>query len=569
MAGKRQRDSENTNTESSDIDRRNFLRSAAGIAVGVVGGAASAGAIPGVASASTPAVTLRRTRIEQPSVFSLNEITIDDIQRGLTRGHFNVRSITELYLGRIEEIDRAGPGLRSIIEVNPDALNIAEAMDAERKAGKIRGPLHGIPVLVKDVVDTADRMHTTAGSMALVGSFARRDAFVAEKLREAGAIILAKTNLSEWSNVRSTRSTSGWSARGGLAKNPYVLDRTTCGSSSGAASSIAANLGVVAVGAETDGSNACPASANSVVGLKPTVGLISRSGLIPVSYSQDTAGPIARTVKDAAILLGALTSVDPRDSATEASRGRALTDYTASLDKAALRGARIGVLRREHELDTALSAVLEESVAVMKAAGAVIIDDLNVPSVDELQRPETFVLICEFKDAIAEYLAMRGPEEHHRTLADLIAFNNQNADTELQWFGQEWFEASQETNGRATADYRDALEACHVLSRTRGLDRVLGENRLDALVGIAASAPFASDMVNGDRPIVRNSSLSAVSGYPRVTVPAGFIRDLPVGLSIMGAAWSEAKLLGYAYAFEQHHTVRRAPHFIPSVIVDR
>ena len=548
----------------NDIDRRKFLRSAAGIAAGVVGGVS----IPRQAYSAVP-MTAVRSRGPQPSVFSLNEVTIDDLQRGMQRGHFTARGVTELYLGRIDDIDRAGPALRSIIEVNPDALAIAESLDAERKAGKLRGPLHGIPVLVKDVVDTGDRMHTTAGSMALVGSFARKDAFVAAKLREAGAIILGKTNLSEWSNVRSTRSTSGWSARGGLSRNPYVLDRTACGSSSGAASSIAANLGVVAIGAETDGSIACPSSANCVVGIKPTVGLLSRFGMIPVSYSQDTAGPIGRTVKDAAILLGALTGIDARDGATEASRGHALTDYTASLDKGALRGARIGVLRRENELDTALSAVLDHCVGVMRSAGAIIVDDLNVASVDELQRPETFVLVCEFKDAIAEYLATRGPEEHHRTLADLIAFNKQNADVELQWFGQEWFEASQETNGRATADYADALEACRVLSRTRGLDRVIGENRLDALIGIAASAPFASDMVNGDRPIVRNSSLSAVSGYPRVTVPGGFIRDLPVGLSFMGPAWSEAKLLGYAYAFEHENPVRRSPQFIPSVIVDR
>ena len=548
----------------SEVDRRNFLRSAAGIAAAVVGGVS----VPGLAFSAAPTVPVR-SRVAQPSVFALNEVTIDDLQRGMQRGHFTARAVTELYLGRIDDIDRAGPALRSIIEVNPDAPAIAEALDAERKAGKVRGPLHGIPVLLKDVVDTADRMHTTAGSMALVGSFARKDAFIAAKLREAGAIILGKTNLSEWSNVRSTRSTSGWSARGGLTRNPYVLDRTACGSSSGVASSIAANLGVVAVGAETDGSIACPSSANCVVGIKPTVGLLSRAGLIPVSYSQDTAGPIARTVKDAAILLGALTGMDSQDPSTAASRGHALTDYTAALDKGALRGARIGVLRRENDLDTALSAVLDHCVTIMRSAGATIVDDLHVASVDELQRPETFVLICEFKDAIAEYLATRGPEEPHRTLADLIAFNMRNADTELEWFGQEWFEASQETNGRATADYADALEACRVLSRTRGLDRVLGENRLDALVGMAASAPFASDMVNGDRPIIRNSSLSAVSGYPRVTVPAGFIRDLPVGVSIMGPAWSEAKLLGYAYALEQENGARRSPHFIPSVIVDR
>jgi amidase len=551
--------------EVTGIDRRQFLLSAAAIAVATVGvDVAARPVIP-------PGVRLRvPTALKaQPAVFALNEITVDDLQRGMQRGHFTARAVTEMYLGRIDDIDRAGPSLRSIIETNPDALGIAESLDEERKAGRIRGPLHGVPVLVKDVIDTGDRMHTTAGSLALVGSFARKDAFIVARLREAGAIILGKTNLSEWSNVRSTRSTSGWSARGGLCRNPYVLDRTACGSSSGAASSVASNLGALAIGVETDGSIACPSSANCLVGIKPTVGLLSRGGLIPVSYSQDTAGPMARTVKDAAILLGALTGIDSRDPATEASRGKALTDYMSALDKGALKGARIGVIRRPHELDSALEAVLDHSVGVLRSAGAIIVDEVAIPSVDDLQRPETFVLVCEFKDAIAEYLATRGPEEYHKSLADLIEFNKQNADVELQWFGQEWFEASEETKGRATPEYKDALEACHVLSRTRGLDRVLAEHRLDAVVGIAASAPFASDMVNGDRPIVKNSSLSAVSGYPRITVPAGFIRDLPVGLSIMGPAWSEAKLLGLAYAFEQENPVRRAPQFIPTVIVDR
>jgi len=564
MAGK-VRDSDGEKRNVTGIDRRQFLFSAAALAVGTVG--IEANVLPAPASAAKLRVSA--VRRPQPSVFALNEITVEEIQRGMQRGHFTARAITEMYLGRIEDIDRAGVSLRSVIETNPDALGIAESLDEERKAGRIRGPLHGVPVLVKDVIDTGDRMHTTAGSLALVGSFARKDAFIAAKLREAGAIILGKTNLSEWSSVRSTRSTSGWSARGGLSRNPYVLDRTACGSSSGAASSVASNLAALAIGVETDGSIACPSSANCVVGIKPTVGLLSRSGLIPVSYSQDTAGPMARTVRDAAVLLGALTGIDSRDPATEASRGKALTDYTASLDKSALKGARIGVIRRQHELDTQLEGVLDHSIGVMRSAGAVIIDEVDVPSVDDLQRPETFVLICEFKDAIAEYLATRGPEEHNKSLADLIEFNKENADVELQWFGQEWFEASEETKGRATPDYKDALEACHVLSRVRGLDRVLAEHRLDAVVGIAASAPFASDMVNGDRPIVRNSSLSAVSGYPRITVPAGFIRDLPVGLSIMGPAWSEAKLLGLAYAFEQENPVRRAPAFIPSVIVDR
>lgn len=542
------------------MNRRGFLQSfaAAGVAL------AARGATTAEAAEATHAGT--RTAIPD---FELNEITIAELQEAFASGRHTARSVTELYLRRIDSIDRAGPVLRSIIEVNPDAMRIADAMDAERKAGKVRGPLHGVPVLVKDVVDTADRMLTTAGSLALMGSFAARDAFIVERLRSAGAVILGKTNLSEWSNVRSTRSTSGWSARGGLTKNPYVLDRTACGSSSGAGVSIAANLATIGIGVETDGSIACPSSANCLVGIKPTVGLWSRSGLIPISYSQDSAGPMARTVTDAAILLGALAGEDPRDPATRNTADHGQRDYTAALDARALRGARIGVIRRENELDRQLVALFEESVEAMRAAGAVIIDDFALPSMEELQRPETMVLICEFKDAIGEYLALRGPEEKHRTLADLIQFNKDNADLEMPWFGQEWFEASQETQGRETQQYRAALEQCRRLSRVQGLDRVLGEHQLDALVGIAASPPFASDLILGDRPIVRNTSLSAVAGYPRITVPAGFIHGLPVGVSFMGGPWSEARLLGLAYAFEQQVNARQAPHFLPTATADK
>lgn len=541
------------------MGRRGFLHSvaAAGLAV------AAGGATPSVATARSALPT----RVIPD--FELDEITIGDLQEGFRSGRHTARSVTELYLRRIDAIDRAGPVLRSIIEVNPDAMRIADAMDAERKAGRVRGPLHGVPVLVKDVIDTADRMHTTAGSLALMGSFALRDAFIAERLRNAGAIILGKTNLSEWSNVRSTRSTSGWSARGGLTKNPYVLDRTACGSSSGAGVSIAANLATIGIGVETDGSIACPSSANCLVGIKPTVGLWSRSGLIPISYSQDSAGPMARTVTDAAILLGALAGEDPRDPATRNTADRSRRDYTPALDPRALRGARIGVIRRENELDKQLTALFEQSVDAMRSAGAVIIDDFDLPSMEDLQRPETMVLVCEFKDAIRDYLSTRGPEEKHRTLADLIQFNKDNADLELQWFGQEWFEASQETQGRETQQYRAALELCRRLARVQGLDRVLGEHQLDALVGVAATPPFASDLILGDRPIVRNTSLSAVAGYPRITVPAGFIHGLPVGVSFMGGPWTEARLLGLAYSFEQVVNARQAPHFLPTATTDR
>lgn len=546
------------------MTRREFLHSAA---VGVTLAAGGRFIAPNEPPRGpiTPASALP----ESLQAFELNEITIGALEAGMREGRYTARSVTELYLRRIEGIDSGGPRIRAVIELNPDALQIAESLDRERAAGRVRGPLHGVPVMLKDVVDTGDRMRTTAGSLALAESFARRDAFIARRLRDAGAIILGKSNLSEWSNVRSTRATSGWSARGGLTKNPYILDRTACGSSSGTGAAVAANLVTIGVGAETDGSIACPASANCLVGIKPTVGLWSRSGLIPVSYSQDTPGPMARTVTDAAILLGALTGVDQGDPASAASQGHALRDYTASLNKRALQGARLGVIRRKQESDPALDRVLDGAIDVLQSAGAVIVRDFEIPSMDELQGPETFVLICEFKDAIRDYLATRGPDEKHRSLADLIRFNEEHAALEMPWFGQDWFEASQRTQGRATDRYGEALARCRTLARTQGLDRVLGEYRLDAVVGLAATTPFATDLVVGDRPIVRNSSLSAVSGYPRVTVPSGFTHGLPIGLSFMGAAWSEARLLGLAYAFEQAAPVRRSPEFLLFPVVDK
>ena len=543
------------------LNRRQFLQSAA---LGIAAVSAGQTAGPLIAAPMTP-------QADGPApaqAFELNEVTIDGLQKAMQAGEYTAESVTELYLRRIDSVDRGGPQVRSVIEVNPDAQAIAAALDRERATGRVRGPLHGVPVILKDVFDTADRMRTTAGSLALAGSFAPRDAFVVERLRAAGAVIIAKGNLSEWSNVRSTRATSGWSARGGLTRNPYVLDRTACGSSSGTGAAVAANFATLGIGAETDGSIACPSSANSLVGIKPTVGLWSRAGIIPVSYSQDTPGPMARTVRDAAILLGALTGLDPRDPASTESRGRAATDYTRALDERALRGVKVGVIRREHESDPALDRVLNSSLDVLRSAGAVIVRDVAIPTMDQLQGPETFLLICEFKDAIAEYLATRGSDEKHRTLADLIRFNEENAEVEMPWFGQDWFEASEKTQGRKTDRYLEAVSTCRRLARTEGLDRVLGGG-LDVIVGLAATVPFASDLVVGDRPIVRNSSLSAVSGYPRVTVQAGFVHGLPVGLSLMGPAWSESRLLGYAYAFEQESPVRRPPQFLQYPVADK
>jgi amidase len=544
------------------MDRRDFIRSAAALG----GAAVAGGATPALVLAAPPAV---RVAGNDPVDFELNEVTLADLQRAMREGRHTARSIAVLYLQRIDAVDRVGPTLRSVLELNPDALRIADAMDAERQAGNVRGPLHGIPILLKDVIDTADGMHTTAGSLALMGSLPPRDAFIVSRLRDAGAVILGKTNLSEWSNARSTNATSGWSARGGLSRNPYILDRTACGSSSGTGAAISANLAAVGLGVETDGSIACPASANCLVGIKPTVGLWSRAGLIPISYSQDTAGPMTRTVTDAAILLGVLTGSDPRDLATEAAVGHALADYTAALDRNALRGARIGVLRRQHLPDTPMDRLLSQAVEVMRSAGATIVDEVEITSIDELQRPEVLVLLCEFKDGIRDYLLDRGPEEKHRSLADLIRFNREHADVELEWFGQEWFEAAETTNGRGTPDYRAALARCRTLSRIQGLDRVLGELQLDAIVSLAAGPPFSADLINGDRPVVSDSSLSAVAGYPRVTLPAGFVHDLPVGISFMGGAWSEARLLGLAYAFEQLTQVRRPPRFLPTAVTDK
>ena len=500
--------------------------------------------------------------LEQSS-FELNEITIGALQQGMVRGRYTARSVVELYLHRINALDHTGPKLRAILEVNPDALAIADALDAERRAGKVRGPLHGVPILLKDVVDTADKMHTTAGSFALMESFPSRDAFIADRLRAAGAILLGKTNLSEWSNARSTHATNGWSARGGLTKNAYVLDRTACGSSSGTGVAVAANLGTIGIGVETDGSIACPAAANSLVGIKPTVGLWGRSGLVPVSYSFDTPGPVARTVTDAAILLGALTGIDPRDEATRASQGHALTDYTTALDKGALKGARIGVLRGDVSEKSPVSAVYAESLTVMQSAGAILIDDIELPTFEDLQIPKAIVLLCELKDALREYLSQRS-SERPQSLADVIRFNEQNADLEMQWFGQEFFETAERTSGRETRDYQPALSRCQSLTRELGLDRVMREGQLDAVVALAANLPFTTDLLTGDHPIVRNSFLSAVAGYPRITVPAGFVRGLPVGISFMGTAWSEPRLIGLAYAYEQMVHARQVPHFLPT-----
>jgi amidase len=480
----------------------------------------------------------------------MDEVTIGELQAGLRDGRFTARDLVEHYLERIAAVDRAGPSLRSVLETNPGALAIAEQLDAERKAGRVRGPLHGIPVLVKDNIDTGDRMKTSAGSLALGDTSAPKDAGVTARLRAAGAVLLGKTNLSEWANMRSSHSTSGWSARGGLTRNPYVLDRNPCGSSSGTGSAISANLAVVGVGTETDGSVVCPSHQCGLVGLKPTVGLLPGDGIVPISHTQDTAGPMCRTVTDVALLLGAL--------ATEGG------DYAKGLDRAALKGARIGVLRQAFGFDPHVDAIMESALAAMRDAGAVLVDPVKVPSAAKVGAPEFEVLLYELKAGMARYLATR-TDQPHRTLADLIAFNRANAASELAWFGQEHFEAAEKKGPLTEAAYRRALAACKQHARTDGLDRAFAAHRLDTLVAPTGGPAWVTDLVNGDHFSGGESTLAAVSGYPALTVPAGFVRELPVGISFMGLARQEARLLSYGYAFEQATKVRRAPMFLPTL----
>ena len=476
---------------------------------------------------------------------TMDEVTIAELQAGMAAGRFGARDLAEHYLQRIADVDRAGPALRSVIETNPEALAIAATLDEERRAGRVRGPLHGIPVLIKDNIDTGDRMKTSAGSLALADSSAPRDAGVAAKLRAAGAIILGKTNLSEWATFRSSHTSSGWSGRGGQTRNPYVLDRNPCGSSAGTGAAISANLAVVGIGTETDGSIVCPSHQCGLVGLKPTVGLLPGDGIVPISHSQDTAGPMTRTVRDAALLLDALASGG---------------DYTRRLEPGALDGARIGVLRQDFGFDARVDGLMEESLAALRHAGAVLVDPVAIPSAKKVGDPEFEVLLYEFKNDIAAYLATR-TDQPHRTLTDLIAFNIANAERELQWFGQELFEQAEKKGPLTDAAYRNALAASRRYARTEGLDRAFATHRLDAIVAPTGGPAWVTDLVNGDHFGGGNSTLSAVSGYPAVTVPAGFVRHLPVGLTLMGKSRDEARLLGFAYAFEQATKVRRAPTF--------
>jgi amidase len=479
----------------------------------------------------------------------------------MEKGRWTARSLTEKYLSRIEEIDRRGPALNSVIEVNPDALTIAESLDRERKQKGARSPLHGIPVLIKDNIDTADRMMTTAGSLALVGAKPLRDAFVAERLRAAGAVILGKTNLSEWANFRSTHSTSGWSGRGGQTRLPYALDRNPCGSSSGSGVAVSANLCAVAVGTETDGSIVCPSSANSIVGIKPTVGLVSRAGIIPISHSQDTAGPMARTVRDACILLSALGGLDERDEATYGIRGKFSNDYTKFLDPAGLKGARIGVPRKFFGYSDHVDRLINQAIDVMKREGAIVIDPAEIETAGKFDETELEVLLYEFKADLNKYLAGLGANAPVHTLKELIDFNERNREREMPYFGQELFIRAEAKGPLTTKEYRDALSKNLRLSRAEGIDAVMTKHRLDALVAPTGGPPWTTDLINGDHFSGASSTPAAVAGYPNINVPAGYVYGLPVGVSFFGRAWSEPTLIKLAYAFEQATKHRAAPTF--------
>jgi amidase len=501
--------------------------------------------------------------------FELEEATIIELQEAMKAGKQTARAVAEMYLARIEEVDKRGPAVNSVIEINPDALTIADALDRERREKGPRGPLHGIPILIKDNIDTADRMMTTAGSLALAGVSAPKDAFVAQKLREAGAVILGKTNLSEWANFRSTHSTSGWSARGGLTRNPYVLDRNPCGSSSGSGVAVAANLCAAAIGTETDGSIVCPSSANGIVGIKPTLGLVSRSGIIPIAHSQDTGGPMARTVSDAAILLGAITGVDPRDAVTTQSRGKALADYTKFLDPNGLKGARLGVARKTFGFNREVDKLMDESLEAMKRLGATIIDPADVPTAGKFDDSELEVLLYEFKADLNAYLANAGPRAGARSLKELIEFNKQHRAEEMPYFDQELFIKAQEKGPLTSLAYRRALAKNHRLSRAGGIDAVMIKHQLDALIAPTGGPAWPTDLINGDHFGGGFSTPAAVAGYPHITVPAGHVHGLPIGISFVGRAYSEPTLIRLAYAYEQATKFRRPPQFLPTLALPK
>jgi amidase len=510
------------------IDRRDFL---------------------GLVAAGAAVALVRPSSAAAADNVELEEITVGELQEGMRAGRLTSRSIAEWYLQRIDAIDKRGPAINAIIELNPDALAIADERDRERKAGPVRGPLHGIPVLIKDNIDTADRMHTSAGSLALAESIAARDAAVVKRLRDGGAVILGKTNLSEWANFRSTHSTSGWSGRGGLTKNPYVLDRNGCGSSTGTGVAISANLAAVGVGTETDGSVVCPSSASGLVGIKPTLGLLGGAGIVPIAHSQDTAGPMCRTVTDAAILLGVLAG----------------KDYAGALDRNGLRGARIGVARKFFGFNDATDRVMKEAIDAIKACGATIVDPADMATTGKYDNEELDVLLFEFKADINKYLAGLGANVRTRTLADLIKFNEEHRDTEMPYFGQELFTRAEAKGPLSDPKYKKARAICVRMSRAEGIDAVVKKHKLDAVVAPTGGPVWCTDLPNGDHFTGGYSTASAVAGYPHITVPAGMAFGLPIGISFFAGPRTEARLIKFAFAFEQTTKARRKPTFRATV----
>ncbi len=547
-------------TDAEEVSRRTFLR------LGALAGAGASLAGLGTAAASAAGVGGQSAPAE-----ALEEATIAQMVADMEAGRLTSAELTDFYLDRIESLDQRGPTVNSVLQLNPQALQLARNRDKERRAGNVRGPLHGIPILVKDNIDTADQMMTTAGSLALVGASAPQDSTVARRLKQAGAIILGKANLSEWANFRGFSSSSGWSGAGGQTRNPYVLDRNPCGSSSGSAAAASANFAAAALATETDGSIVCPAHICGIAGIKPTVGLTSRAGVIPISHTQDTVGVHGRTVADAAAVLGSLTGVDPRDPATQRSAGRFHTDYTPFVDPDGLQGARIGVARGggftgySEETD----AIFEAALEAMADAGAIVVDPAEIPTIDELNASsfEIIVLIYEFKRDLNAYLATRTGVPVH-TLADVIEFNNDHAAQELKWFGQEFLILA-EQEIFTEQEYLEALEAGPRLAGPEGIDAVLAEHNLDALVAPTGSPAWPIDLVNGDHFLGASSGPAAVAGYPLITVNAGFAHGiLPVGISFMGTAFSEPDLIKVASGFEHAIDARRAPRFLKTMPLD-
>jgi len=542
---------------ANPVNRRQFLGTAAS--------AATALALPWSAAGADSLPFARSEAPTEPPELALLEVSFSELAEGMDTGRWTSRSIVEQYLAAIDRYDRRGPALNTILEVNPEALELADALDEERRTKGKRSELHGIPILVKDNIGTADRMHTSAGSLALADSYAPRDAYVVERLRAAGCIILGKSNMSEWANARGRGSIGGWSGRGRLTRNPYALDRSAGGSSSGTAAAVSANLAPAAIGTETMGSIVTPSALCGIVGLKPTVGLVSRAGIIPVSYTQDTPGPMCRTVRDAAMLLSAIAGPDPRDKATTEGSIRRSADYTTFLKPDGLRGARIGVARNLFGDSLVADRVIERAIETMRAAGAVIIDPVTVENAEAIWGFDAEVLSFELKASLNEYLASLGPKSPVKSLRDLIAYNERHSDQEMVWFGQESFLYAESKGPLDSMEYIEALGTVRQLSRQLGLDATLSTHRLDAIVAPTTSPAWLADMLLGDNAALGAFVPSAAAGYPSITVPAGDVMGLPVGMLFMGPAWSEGTLLTLAYGFEQEVRARRAPTFLPSL----